>query len=282
MYYSGTGGTERVAKCFESALKNAGYEVSIGRLFQNMEFSYDKEALLLVVYAVHACNAPEPVYKWIESIEKVSDVSAVIISVSGGGEVFPNTACRISTKNRLEKKGYKVLYEKMLVMPSNCFVATNIPLAQMLLAVLPGKIKTIVDDIDNGTIRRTKPLLIDRLFSFVGELEKIGARSFGKRIKASSNCTGCGWCAENCAANNITMNFGKPEFGNRCHLCLCCIYGCPTKALEPRIGKFVVLKEGYSLDDLERMPPPNENIDIEKLTKGYVWSGVRKYLLDRD
>jgi flavodoxin len=42
VYYSGTGGTERVVKCFESTLKHAGYDVSVGRLMQSTKFSYDK------------------------------------------------------------------------------------------------------------------------------------------------------------------------------------------------------------------------------------------------
>lgn len=278
MYYSGTGGTERVAKCFESEFKNAGYEVSIGRLIQNMEFDYFKGAPLLLLYAVHACNAPKLVYEWIGNMEQIKNVSAFVISVSGGGEVSPNTACRISSIKRLEKKGYKVIYENMLVMPSNWIVATKTPLSQMLLTILPQKVKSIVKDIENGTIRRTKPLLIDRCFSYMGELEKFGARSFGKRIKISEKCTGCGWCIKNCPARNISMKDNKPVFGKGCQLCLNCIYGCPNKALEPGVGKFVVIREGYDLIELENMQPVTEQIDIEKLTKGYLWTGVRKYL----
>jgi len=282
VYYSGTGGTERVAKCFETAFKQIGYDVRIGRLVQNTRFNYIEEAPILLLYAVHACNAPELVYKWIDSIGPVNDIPAVVISVSGGGEVIPNTACRISSIKRLEKKGYKVIYEKMLVMPSNWIVATKKPLAQMLLDVLPKKVKAIVDDIENGTTKRTKPFLIDRLFSYIGEFEKPGARSFGKRIMVSEKCTGCGWCVENCPASNITLNLNKSEFGNRCHLCLCCIYGCPAKALEPGIGKFVVIKEGYSLNELENTQPLKECVGVETLAKSYLWSGVRKYLLEQD
>ena len=282
VYYSGTGGTERVAKCFESAFKNAGYDVKIGRLFQNTELSHYKDAMLLLIFAVHACNAPEPIYNWIESIEPVNNVSAAVISVSGGGEVIPNTACRLSSIKKLEKMGYKVIYEKMLLMPSNWIVATKKPLSKMLLAVLPKKVKEIIDDIENGTIRRTKPFLIDRLFSCIGEFEKLGARSFGQRIKVSEKCIGCGWCVKNCPSGNISLNSNKPKFGNRCHLCLNCIYGCPNKALEPGFGKFVVIREGYNLKDFENIHPLTEQVDIEKLTKGYLWCGVRKYLLDKD
>ena len=78
------------------------------------------------------------------------------------------------------------------------------------------------------------------------------------------------------------MNVSKPQFSNKCHLCLGCIYGCPNKALEPKMGKFIVIKEGYSLKELEKKLPYIKQVDIETLTEGYLLSGVRKYLLDCD
>lgn len=152
----------------------------------------------------------------------------------------------------------------------------------MLLEVLPKKVKIIVNDIENGVVRRTTPFLIDRFFSYIGELEKFGAKVFGKRIKLSDICSGCGWCSNNCPAGNIIMKLNKPEFGSNCHLCLSCIYGCPNKALEPGFCKFVVIKEGYNLKELESKLPLREQVDVEKLAEGYLWSGVRKYLLDCD
>ncbi len=282
VYYSGTGGTKRVAKCFETACQQVGYKTSIHRLFQNVAFLHTGKALLLLIYAVHAGNAPEPVYKWIDSLGDVSSVPAVVISVSGGGEVIFNTACRASVIKRLEKKGYQVCYERMLVMPSNWIVATKKPLAQMLLDVLPKKVMKIVDDMEKGTIRRTKPLLLDRLLSRMGELEKIGAKSFGKRIQVSKRCIGCGWCVTHCPAGNITLKSDKPEFGNECHLCLACIYGCPHNALSPGIGKFFVIYEGFDLRDYEGMRVLSDDVDIEMMARGYLWRGVRDYLLDRE
>ena len=135
VYYSGTGGTERVAKCFEETYNQAGYDVWIHRIFAGKEIQNNEKVPLLLIYTVHACNAPEAVYKWIDGIEFANKIPAAVISVSGGGEVSPNTACRISAIKRLEKKGYKVTYDKMLVMPSNWMVATKKPLATMLLAV---------------------------------------------------------------------------------------------------------------------------------------------------
>jgi len=72
----------------------------------------------------------------------------------------------------------------------------------------------------------------------------------------------------------------KPVFENKCQLCLGCIYGCPCKALKPGISKFVVVKDGYSLKELEKRLPYEGQINVEELATGYLWIGVRKYLLE--
>lgn len=282
VYYSGTGGTQRVAIAFEKAFTETGCEVLLQQLCKNQKTKNSEHDLLVLLFAVHACNAPEPIYRWLESIETVKNTSAVVISVSAGGEVTPNTACRLSTIKRLEEKGYTVAYEKMLVMPSNWIISTKEPLAVMLLDILPVKVKSIVDHIDNGVNRRTKPKLMDRLFSHIGELEKAGAKKFGKKIKVTEACNGCGWCKKSCPAGNISMDSSKPEFGGDCNLCLKCIYGCPQKALVPSNMRFLIIKEGYDLCKLELKQPLKEKVDVESLAKGFLWSGVKKYLLDCD
>ena len=282
VYYSGTGGTARVAKCFKAAFEDAGQQVNMQQLSKNAKIEECKCELLILLYPVYAFSAPKAVYQWIDGIEAVNNISAVIVSVSGGGEIVPNTACRVGSIKRLEKKGYKVIYEQMLVLPSNFVAATPIQVAKMLLDVLPKRVDEIVLDICNGVKRRTKPFLIDRIFSFVGKIENFGARYFGKRIKIKEGCNGCGWCSMNCPAGNIIIEGGSPKFGGECHLCLKCIYGCPKKALIPGTAAFIVIKDGYNLKQLEEMPFLSEEIDLEKLVPGYLWSGVRKYLLRND
>lgn len=279
-FYSGTGGTLRVAVCLQKQLIDLGHQVTLENLSQQAPLGKMAVDLLFVLFPVHACNAPEAVYQWIDALGLVSHTSAVVISVSGGGEVIPNTASRIRTIKRLEKKGFSVIYEKMIVMPSNWIVATKKPLAQMLLDILPVKIQGMVTDIERGVTIRTKPIIVDRLFSLLGEFEKQGAKYFGKRIKVNANCNGCGWCVQHCPSGNITLEKDLPTFMDRCHLCLSCIYSCPRKALAPGTFKFITIKEGYDLKALEASPRPNEAIDVETLAKGYLWSGVKKYLMD--
>jgi len=92
------------------------------------------------------------------------------------------------------------------------------------------------------------------LISALGEAEKKGTHKFGSGIKILDTCTGCGVCAKNCCSSNIQMENqtsanlqARPIFGNRCDMCLGCVYNCSQKALQPTYGAFQIDKNGYNL-----------------------------------
>lgn len=280
-YFSGTGSTARVADTLEKELRGRGISIIKSEIRAGNTYSKDKEDLLILLFAVHAFNAPEIVYRWIASLPEDSrGAFAAVISVSGGGEMTPNTACRVSSVRKLEKKNYTVVYEKMVVMPSNWVVKTDDKLAIRLLEILPSKVERIAGDLLAGVVRRTRPKLIDRIFSKAGEMEKKGSKFFGRNIRIDDNCNSCGWCAKSCPADNIKMLNNIPVFGKDCFLCLRCIYGCPNNALAAGIFKFIILKDGYNLKDIEKRMKGTYQEPIENLAKGYLWKGVKEYLLE--
>lgn len=189
VYYSGTGNTRKVSLCFDECMKDKGISVQTYSVVEKNIPQVQEEDLLLVVYAVHGFNAPEVVYRWINSLPDVEGKRAAVVSVSGGGDVSPNTASRIGCIRRLEKKGYSVTYEAMLVMPSNWIVATHEALAVKLLDVLPYKVELVVGDILSGMMRRTKPLWIDRLLSWICELERREPKYSGKESSVAETVT---------------------------------------------------------------------------------------------
>lgn len=290
VYFSGTGGTVRVAGQFESALRNRGIDVFIQPLDYNSDFkeSFEKVSgseidILLLIYAVHAFDAPEPVYEWIEQAKRGNSILTAVISVSAGGEVWPNTACRFSCINTLKRRGFNVIYEKMFVMPSNWMYATEKNLAVRLLKVLPLKAEHAVGEILSGQKQVTAvPEFSARAVSFVCRLEKPFARLYAKDLKVSGDCSGCGWCAESCPRKNIRLKDGKPVFGWECVMCLRCVYGCPENALKSRILKFITIKEGFSIAELEKQvqetEPDGHSGDTSKADKNGMFEGVLTYL----
>jgi ferredoxin len=201
----------------------------------------------------------------------VKGIPAAVISVSGGGEVSPNTACRLSSIRRLENKGYDVPYEQMLIMPSNMSVATPDYMAAKLLEVLPEKVRNITDEIISGFRRRTKPKTFDRFLSRVLEIEKFGAKRFGKGLAVTRYCTSCGWCERNCSGSNIRLENGKPVFGNGCVMCFACVYGCPVKAIRAKRLGFILNKNGFDINSIG-----NPGVPAEKA--GTVWKAVDRYI----
>ncbi len=282
VFFSGTGSTAIVANAFQKALEAQGKFVINYEINKRNSITSDEEDMLILIFPVHAFNAPEPVYEYIHAIDTVNKIPAVVISVSGGGEITPNTACRLHCIKRLEKKGFSVIYEKMIVMPSNWIVPTIDGLAVRLLEILPDKIEKILNDLFLGVNRRTKPNFLNKLLAYLGEFEKYGARFFGKKIKVNQNCNGCGWCEKACTRANITLTNGGPNFNNGCSLCLKCIYGCPQKALFPGIGKFIVIKQGYNLDAIKKQVGEIKLDSVEELAKGYLWKGIKEYLLENE
>lgn len=283
VYFSGTGGTKKAAELLAVTLEERGARVIRHELsVQTLSDMRTEEDLLVIMYPVYALSAPGPVFEYIKKLREADKIPAAVLSVSGGGEVTPNKACRVRAVRLLEKKGYHVVYEKMLVMPSNVFVNTPFDVAVCLLRVLPGKINKIADDLLNGRCRRTKPGLINRLLSIFGELEKAGAKLLGRHIKVCNACTSCGICLDNCPMGNITLKDNKPVFGKKCVTCLKCFYNCPQKALTPGYGKFIVLKEGFNLADIEKAAADTTDKTVPVIPKGFLFGGLKIYLEEID
>jgi flavodoxin/ferredoxin len=282
VYYSGTGGTRMVADNFAKQFRDQGNTVTIQRLKAGEPEADGDYDLLVLLYAVYAFNAPEPVYEWIKRLPSQRGKPAVVISVSGGGEMSPNTACRGKAIRILEKKGFQVGYENMLVMPSNIAFATKAPLDKMLLDILPHKVSNIIDELNRGVVRRKSAHLLDRVLTAMGGLERFGGYVFGKKIRVSETCNGCGYCANNCPSGNIAMNEGRPTFNSKCFFCMNCLYGCPQYALSPGIGKFAVIKTGLDLDKLAAAPSVEKMsaAQLKSIAPGIAWTAVRKYIAE--
>lgn len=280
VYFSGTGGTKRAADAFVNEFAKQGISVHCHEIHAKKHYEPQTHDLLLVLYPVYAMNAPKPVYEFINHLPKVDKKLAVVISISGGGEVIPNTASRLHSIKCLRRKEYRIAYEHMLIMPANFIVATPKELSLMLLKVLPDKIAQITRDLLCGVVRRTEPYLVDRVISVLAEAQKEGSKLYGRGIKANSSCNGCGLCAKSCPTGNINLSDGVPVYDYHCCMCLRCIYSCPKDALQPRLGRKFLLKEGFSLKELEKELPAFQPIDLLTYPYPSGFLGLKKYFLE--
>lgn len=289
VFFSGTGGTKRIADSFEKELIKRDKKVEVKNLgtgdsdrsdHSSANSSLEDIGLYLLLYPVYAFDAPKPIYNWIESLGKQEEGKQIaVISVSGGGEVWPNTGCRNNCCEKLEKKGLKIIYDNMMCMPANMLTEMNDHLVMHLIKVIPEKVNKAVDQILSGIIQRTR-FHKSALRNYLSNLENKNASKFAQNLLISDDCTGCGWCAKNCTTKNIIVNekTKKPTFLDQCTICLRCVYGCPAHAIQ---AKSKAVLKGFDLDAIEKRMEGVELEPVEKCCKGIVFSGVRDYLLGK-
>jgi len=250
-YYTGTGGSELIARLLADKLKTDNRNVEVNRIYRDIirEEEHIVNDYYILIFPVHSFCAPKPIYEWVEHLSGNCCKTAVI-SVSGGGNVMTNTACRCRTVKLLKKSNFNVFFEEMVRMPNNWMKAPDQKKCTSILSKLPKKIDNIAQTVISEKRRKKIIYWIDYLISALGEAEKKGTNKFGNGITVLDTCTGCGLCAKNCCSSNIQTEIelrGKPKFGNRCDMCLGCVYNCPQKALRPTWGAFQVDKNGYDL-----------------------------------
>lgn len=277
-YFSGTGCTQTVVDCFECQLVELG--LLVNKINVATPSNYDEKStdLLLLFSPVYAFRLSPIIEKWTKNLPETHGTYAAIISVSGGGEISPNTACRTRCKQLLHKKNYNLIYEKMLVMPSNFAIQADQQLNFDLIRVLPQKVKQIISDILSGKKNITRPKLQDRFLFKLGKAEHFGASLFGATLHATNTCNQCGLCIRNCPKHNIRMVNKRLKFGFGCIWCMKCIYSCPRKALSPRVLKFTVLKDGFDMKKMVKIANQNDNSKKPKYSQNILWQGVIDYL----
>ncbi|MDD3168453.1 MAG: EFR1 family ferrodoxin [Eubacteriales bacterium] len=289
LYFSGTGGTKRFAEAFEKELKSRGITVFVKNLGESLQEKKNAPAeqeigaadLNILLYSVYAMDAPRPVYDWIGSVTgQEAGKRIAVLSVSGGGEMWPNTGSRSDCCKALEDRGFRIVYDRMLCMPANVMVNYSDHLVMHLLNVIPRKVTQIVEELLAGRVRRTeskKGFFCKKL----SRVERKNSYQFAQKFQIADQCTGCGWCEQNCPTRNIEIpeSASKPRFKDQCVICMRCVYGCPTNAIKVK-GNFV-LKNGFDLSAVERRMKDVELAPVEKCCKGLLYKGVKEYLLDK-
>lgn len=287
VFFSGTGGSKRIAVAFRDELLKRGSVVNLVELGagtsknQINEPTFGAAEFYLVIFPIYAFDAPGLIYRWIEEQkEDLSGKEAAVISVSGGGEVWPNTGCRNGCCKALEQKGFTVVYDRMMCMPANLAVEFNDDLVAWTLRAVPAKVAEIVADLAKGVTKRTK-YRKGPLRNYLTKLENRKGYLFAKDLIITDGCTGCGWCESHCPVCNIQISekSSKPVFMNRCMVCMRCIYGCPVRAIQCKSS--VVFQKGFDLDAVERRLEGRALKPVKQCCKGLLLVGVKKYLLEK-
>lgn len=253
VYFTGTGGTKLVSDTLAANLTTKGITNTVKEISLNDRTVLTGANVLFLIYPVHAGDASEAVYNYIEEMDfaPFPMTDCVVLSVSAGGEVMFNAASRSKVVRKILKKGYITVYEDMLVMPNNFATGYSGEINSLLLTALPIKVNNIVDGYLSGVIHRRPSNAFASAIRFLISPFKFFAKVNGRFLKADKDCSGCGLCSSDCPRRNITIVKDRPTFGWKCVMCMRCIYACPNKSISNTFIKTIRLKEGFNIEELK-------------------------------
>lgn len=181
-YYTGTGGSEMVAKQLAANLTAKGCAVTLNRIIRDKFVPSDDFDYYVLLFAVHSFNAPRPVFEWVQKLHG-NGAKCAVIAVSGGGEVVSNTACRRKIIKCLSLVNFEVIYEDMVKMPNNWMSVPGREKCERIMTQFPLKATEISDAIFAQRKQRKSPFWIDILIAAAGQCEKLVTKKFGQGIK---------------------------------------------------------------------------------------------------
>ena len=270
--FSGTGNTEFVSGLLEARFEEVGLDVEARRMEDVLRSGsrVDVESYDLIGFGhpIHGFGAPRIVYDFIDTLAPGQGLRAFVFKTAADF-IAINNGASVGAIRKLRRKGYEVFYDRIICMPSNWAVRYDDELARQLCDTAVVKASHMCGEILAGKERlpRTGPIA-GAVVRLVGLGEDLGARLFGKELRASDACIDCDTCIDNCPTGNIHREDGRITFGWDCVWCMRCIYDCPQQAISPRFTKFCVLKDGYDIHSIIDDPTLKGSYVTEE-TQGY-------------
>lgn len=246
-YFSGTGNSKYVATRIADALGDELFSLN-ARIKANDTSAVEVGGRLVIVTPTHAWRLPRVVQDWLMRTELV-----------GAGQVWIVMTCGSEIGNAAQynralcaKKGLTYMGTAQVIMPENYIAMFDAPQAAEAREI----------------VKRTEPF-IDSAAECIaaGRALPPPRNNFSDRVKsgpvnpafyafcvrarafaASDACIGCGKCAQLCPTNNVSIQNGKPVWGDNCNHCMACICYCPTEAIE--YGKKSLGKPRYHFEAL--------------------------------
>lgn len=250
-YFSGTSNTKVVTHLIKESFIERKISVDIydieDIINRNVEYDISKYNMVGIGHPVYGFGSPTIVDDFVKSMP-ISKIKTFIYKTAGDFLKVNHNASGRLIRN-LTKKGYNVMYDRIICMGSNFFLQYDDELVKSLYESAVKKTSHMVDEILSDKIRMysTSHILI-YFTNITNDCEdKFFARLFGKSLKVTENCINCGKCIKNCPSKNIYVDNGKIKFKWNCYLCMRCIYDCPTNAITSVGCKSVILKDGYNI-----------------------------------
>lgn len=275
-YFSGTGNTKVVCGLLSDALQNShqcsAALTSIESETLDSAMSRAESADLIgIAFPIYGLGAPKNIIEFsIQLASKLSKPKTFFILMTAGDFISINHSAAQTLIKSLEKHNHQVVYERIIAMGSNFAFPYDPYFNKQLYETAKLKTAHIATDLITGKKRRLSPSLwVRTLASVVHKAESdIGAGMYGKSLKSSADCNGCGLCVKTCPQKNLSLSETRVSGSDKCIICMRCVYICPKQALRSKGMQFVILREGYNLNTYINLPDSNHGFVLAG-TKGY-------------
>ena len=250
-YFSGTGNTRFVSKRIRKHLSEAGYECELIPMeditLKRRKITMSDLDLLGIGFPIHAMDAPQIVYDFIELLES-GRFEYFLFKTAGdpmfeGGSLLPLT-------RKLSTLGGKCVQQSLFVMPPNMGYNRSKEAIKHLAVIADKLAARVARRLAERVIYREKDSSLLPLFSLFARLEKHGARQMSPSWTVSEECIHCGKCVRDCPTRNISQKGRDFSFSDKCILCLRCLMNCPVKAIRPVKAVSLFQIEPYNLDQI--------------------------------
>lgn len=260
-YFSGTGCTELLVKKMTAILDTKGLSCTYINLVEILKGKsmpdITQYALIGISHPVHSFKTPALVYKF-EKLLPHANSKPLFFLKAAGEEAHINDGASFSIGRRLQKKGYRIIADRTIAMPSNWLWGYSEKVSRSLISDAQNKLielaEIVITSLERSDFNFEKNVpLSNRLISFIGKAEHFGAHLFGKDLKVSSECNNCKLCIINCPVSNMYEKKGKIRFKFKCLMCMKCVYDCPQKAIHGRLLNAVILKDGFDIKSVSNL-----------------------------
>ena len=231
LYFSGTGNSKYVAQRIADALGDEIVNLN-DRIKASDTSSVETGERLIVVTPTYAWRIPRVVRDWLLKTE-LHGAKQVWFVMTCGSEI--GNADKYN-RELCAEKGLSCMGTAQIVMPENYIAMFNAPQVeearQIVARAEPDIDNAIAAVRENRAFPPSRRKLYDRFMS--GPVNPIFYSCFVKAnaFTVGNACTDCGQCVRRCPTNNITLQNGKPVWGQDCTHCMACICGCPVSAIE--------------------------------------------------
>lgn len=226
-YFSATGNSKHVANRLADATDDRAVNILDYSLEQTIELSDEK--MVGIVTPVYCGGVPYPVADFLKKAKLKIAPNTYLYFVGTYGNLSGRSG---SISGKYLKKNIDRTFDAFygVCMPDTwtpVFDLTN----QEQVAEINRKADKVIDNIiEKVKARSNGDFMEDKLAAWMEVVYPSMYKKLSetKNLKVENSCVGCGLCAENCPAQAIRIENGKPVWTKKnCVMCLRCLHYCP-------------------------------------------------------